>query len=191
MNTKTDLQLQTELKKAINEANIKDIAELPARYSWLTPIDPKADYYKQTRANIVADLKHNFPDTKFSIRKHSYSSIAIYWTNGAALSEVQEVIKMYKDHEINHIDDYSDYKPSNFSYVFGGISYVFVNRKISDEINGLTEKLMEVVTFAHKIDANGALFDIVRKTSFPAGAYNFGLDPINKTITYTSPTTKK
>jgi hypothetical protein len=191
MNTKTDLQLQTELKKAINEANIKDIEGLPARYSWLTPIDPKVDYYKQTRANIVADLRHHFPGTKFSIRKHSYSSIAIYWTNGAALSEVQKIIEVYKEHELNHIDDYSDYKPSNFNYVFGGISYVFANRKISDEINGLTEKLMEVVTFAHKIDANGALFDIVRKTSFPAGAYNFGLDLINKTITYNTPERKK
>jgi hypothetical protein len=191
MNTQTDLELQAEFKKAINEANIKDIEGLPARYSWLIPIDPKADYYKQTRANLAADLKHHFPGTKFSIRKHSYSSIAIYWTNGAALSEVQEVIKMYKDHETSYVDDYSDYKPSNFNHVFGCISYVFANRKISDEINGLTEKLMEVVTFAHKIDANGALFDIVRKTSFPAGAYNFGLDPINKTITYTSPTTKK
>jgi hypothetical protein len=191
MNTKTDLQLQTDLKNAIKEANIKEIEGLPARYSWLTPIDPKANYYKQTRANLAADLKRHFPDTKFSIRKHSYSSIDVYWTNGAALNEVLKVIEMYEDHEPDCTGDFSDYNPSNFNRVFGGIHFVFGERKISDEIRGLTEKLMEVVTFADKIDANGALFDIIRKTSFPAGAYNFGLDPIDKTITYNTPTTKK
>lgn len=170
-----------EKQKAKAEAERKERAELPSRFPWLTPIDRKLDTYKQLRANIVADLKHHFPDVKFSIKKQSYSSIYIYWTDGPTRQEVCKITGQYEDHVTDFTGDFRDYEPSIFNEVFGGINYVFEEREISESINELYKELMELMNFGSENDARSSLYDIVCKTSFPAGACNFGIDRSNIT----------
>lgn len=165
----------SEKEKAIEEANKKEISELPARFPWLTPIDHKADRYKQLRANIVADLKHNFPDVKFSIKKRTDSSIYVSWVDGPAREKVAKVTGMYEDHTTDYTGDFRDFDPSNFNRVFGGINYVFEERDYSFDYEKLTQELAEKVKYETR-EASGDLYAIFCKTDIAKDAFNFRIE---------------
>ncbi len=109
----------------------REIKILPSKYPHLKPIEGKINIYKQLRSNVVADLKHNFPDQKFVVRKRHYGSMVIEWTDGVTESDVRGVVMKFKDHESDLSGDFNDYAPSNFNRVFGGIEYVFTQRQSS------------------------------------------------------------
>jgi len=164
-----------EREKAIEEANKKDIAELPSRYPHLTPINQKEDRYKQFRANLVAELKHCFPGAKFSIKKRSYSSVDVCWTNGPALRDVKLVTSKFEDHVTDFTGDFRDYEPSNFNHVFGGIDYVFEEREYSFDYEKLTDELATRANIERR-DASGDLYAMFQKTSFPKEVSNLRID---------------
>lgn len=161
-------------KAAIAEADRKDIESLPARYPHLNPINPKEDRYKQLRANIVADLKHNFPNAKFSIKKRNYDCIVIRWVDGPALEKVKLLTSMYKDHVTDFTGDFRDYEPSNFNCVFGGVNYIFEERDYSFDLDKLASELAERANY-EKREAHRDLYAILKKTSIPANASNFSI----------------
>ncbi len=159
-------------------AKQKELQELPARFPHLKPINPQEDKYKQFRANLAAELKHRFPDTKFSIRKQHYGCIYISWVDGASLSEVKKVSSMFEDHETDETGDFRDYSPSNFNLVFGGINFIFEERDYSFDIEKLAEELSVKAQY-DKRDAREDVYKILCQTSFPKGAVNIRIERSN------------
>lgn len=159
-------------------AKQKELQELPARFPHLKPINPQEDQYKQFRANLASELKHRFPDTKFSIKKQHYGCIYISWVDGASLSEVKKVSSMFEDHETDETGDFRDYSPSNFNLVFGGINFIFEERDYSFDIEKLAEELSVKAQY-DKRDAREDVYQILCQTSFPKGAVNLRIEPSN------------
>lgn len=85
--------------------------------------------------NVRKDLARNFPGVKFSVRKSSYSDIAIEWTDGPSEKEVQEVAGKHKEiaQRDRWNDDLWDHKATYFTAVFGGVEYIWYRRGISQE----------------------------------------------------------
>lgn len=166
----------SEREAAIAEADRKEIQALPALYPHLKPYNPKEDSYKQLKANIVADLKANFPTVKFSIKKRSGDAIYISWTNGPTKRKVEEVTRKYTDHVTDFTGDFRDYEPSNFNRVFGGTNYIFEEREKTEEIEKLVAQLADMHKYQNKYDADSDLHSIFCKTSFPKDACNFRVE---------------
>jgi len=161
--------------ETIAAANHKEIEELPLNFPYLTPINKKEDGYKQIRANIVSELKHNFPETKFSIRKPHYGTIYVSWTDGASRREVGKVIGKFEDHVTDETGDFRDYEPSNFNRVFGGLNFIFLEREYSFDNNKLIEELAEKIKYSNQ-EASDDIYKIKDCKSFPQGATNFRVE---------------
>lgn len=117
-------QRHKELLKTLETEKL--INELPKLYPHLTP--NVGDDYRVTKRNLVAELKHRFPETKFSVRQSSYKVYDVYWGEGAAIDDVAKVRALFEDHETDFTGDFRDYKPSTFNRVFGGFKYIFLHR---------------------------------------------------------------
>ncbi|WLZ51947.1 hypothetical protein QPR65_22705 (plasmid) [Enterobacter hormaechei] len=83
--------------------------------------------------NIRAELKKTFPGVKFSVKKHSYDSVGITWTDGPTTAEVEAVTDKYEDGKFNSMEDIYEYNRSAFTDIFGGVKYVNTRREYSDE----------------------------------------------------------
>ena len=154
------------------DADRKEIESLPKQYPYLKQ-HPK--WYMELRANIVADLKHNFTDTKFSIRKRGYDCIYICWTDGATEEEVSKIQYRWEDHKTDYTGDYRDYSPSNFNIVFGGINYIFLEREMSPEIEKLRDDLKEMREWEER-DLYQAFRTMFYKTSIPKNVTNLRVE---------------
>src|SRR3990167_185078 len=110
------------------EKNQKEQAELPAQYQHLVPGKDR----KNTMNNIRTELKHNFPGIKFSVTNAHGSTVNIRWEDGPTTDEVSNYTSKFKDSHSDITGDFNDYDPSNFNRVFGGMSYVFVDRDMSN-----------------------------------------------------------
>lgn len=155
-----EIELRVLAKK---EADRKEQAELPAKYPHLKPY-PKN--YNELRANIMADLKHSFPNRKFSIKKWGHDAIYIRWEDGLKAKEVEDSKYKWIDHKTDFTGDYRDYCPSNFNRVFGGINYIFTERSKSSEVEKLIEDLKEMRDWVER-DLYQTFHEIFCKTSFP------------------------
>lgn len=164
-----------EREEAKRLADEKQLAELPGLYPHLTPIKKGSDNYMTLRSNILAELKHIFPDTKFSIKKQHYGCIYIYWTDGPTNETVKDVERKFTDHTTDYTGDYRDYDPSNFNKVFGGINYIFTERQMSEEVTGLSveiERDLEIPDY----EARNILRQIWWDIEIPKGAANLRLE---------------
>ncbi len=157
-------------------ANEKELAELPLKYPHLKVLENHD--YRSIRANIVAELKHRFPDTKFSIRKWGHDSVTIRWKDGASYSGVQEVENLFVDHETDFTGDFRDYAPSNFNRLFGGINYISLERDMDDEIKKLVGVLVEKYSDYNEYELETKLRRIWWGADIPRGAKNFRLTQI-------------
>jgi len=88
---------------------------------------------KLAAQNIRAELKAAFPGIRFSVRKESWGSIRISWTDGPTESSVNEIAKKYQGGSFNGMDDIYEYAVSPWATVFGGSKYVFTSRDHSAE----------------------------------------------------------
>lgn len=80
---------------------------------------------------IKAELKTAFPKVKFSVTS-DYNSCRIYWENGVTVAMVEEITSKYK---MGHFDGMTDsYEYSNRRDDVPQVSYIFLNRTISEEI---------------------------------------------------------
>ena len=93
----------------------------------------------ETAVMIRQVLKESFPGVKFSVRSSVYSggaSININYQDGPNVDAVKSAVSIF---EASYFDGSIDYKGLNFTAIDGqevrfGADYVFVDRKISDEM---------------------------------------------------------
>ena len=85
--------------------------------------------------HIRKELSIEFPEQKFSVRKHGYSSIYVYWNDGPTRDEVEQVIGKHQRSCVRDRwnDDIWDYKDTAFTSVFGGVDYLFFYRETAPE----------------------------------------------------------
>ena len=112
-------------------------------------------------------LKHTFPGIKFSVKKDNYSTYNVEWTNGPTKEQVCKITNKFEDSENSYCGDFRDYNPSNFNRVFGGFTYVFENRNISEDILTLAQQIPNRPDEYHFQE--NVLYKILSKTEIPAG----------------------
>ena len=88
----------------------------------------------QVTSNIRKELKAKFPGAKFSVRKGSYDSVRVKWTDGPTEEQVKEITAKYRDSYFDGMQDISFFCSSPFNEIYGGVGYVFVFRDYSDEM---------------------------------------------------------
>lgn len=93
----------------------------------------------ETAVMIRSVLKESFPGVKFSVRSSVYAggaSININYQDGPNVDAVKSAVSIF---EASYFDGSIDYKGLNFTAIDGqevrfGCDFVFVNRKVSDEV---------------------------------------------------------
>jgi hypothetical protein len=93
----------------------------------------------ETAVMIRQVLKESFPGVKFSVRSSVYSggaSINIKYQDGPNADAVKAAVSIF---EASYFDGMQDYKGQNYTAIDGqqiwfGADFVFVDRKISDEL---------------------------------------------------------
>jgi hypothetical protein len=80
---------------------------------------------------VKAELKKAFPSTKFRVTS-DYNCVNIYWTDGVAVSMVEEITSKYKCGRFDGMTD--SYEYTNRRTDVPQVDYVFLNREISEEI---------------------------------------------------------
>lgn len=118
-------KMRDERKKAAEENSRKNKDELLRKYDFLTP----GTDYKTASGNLRALLKKEFPGVKFSVRKSRGNAVYIAWTNGPKIEDVDRIASMFKDRHFNGMEDYEEITSSDFNELFGGLGYVFCDRK--------------------------------------------------------------
>ena len=84
--------------------------------------------------NIRRDLKKHFPKIKFSVRKRYYDDISVSWENGPTKDQVKDIIGKYKNKFLDDSLDFSNYSPSAWNKVFGGVGSMFLDREVGDNL---------------------------------------------------------
>jgi len=117
-----------------------------------------------TAKMIRKEVKHYFPNVKFSVRSHSYSggsSIDVSWTDGPTTKEVDAIVKRFEGASFDGMIDLKSYHNS-FVILEGstlpvevhyGTDYVFTNRDLSPEFKAELVKKFEEIT-GEKYDDN-------------------------------------
>ena len=112
--------------------------------------------------NIRAELKHNFPNVKFSVRYSHYSGGNDYyvtWTDGPTLPQVGKIIKKYAYGKFDGMTDSAWNEPTSFNSLFGGVKYANGSRKISNEGR---QKIKDDI-FPDLTEENSASYDFSSK----------------------------
>jgi len=159
------------------EADRIEIEALPAKFPHLKPILKGYDYTAH-KANLILELKKFFPLQKFSVRKRSYDSVTVCWTDGVTSDEVHTAIDKFVHSESDETGDFRDYSPSLFNDVFGGFKYIFQEREMSEEIEALKTVIEEKHTMPDIYESSRILRRVWSKVSFPKGATDFRIEDI-------------
>lgn len=133
------LKKEREQKRATAEAKAK--ADAREKYSYLK----EGARGCEVAANLRKELKKTFPGIKFSVRYSSFSGgddITVKYTDGPHLDIIKAIARKYQDHDSDCTGDYWDYTPSAFNKVFGGVSFVSVERNFSPETLAAAAKLV-------------------------------------------------
>lgn len=94
--------------------------------------------------NIRILLKRHFKGVKFSVRKRDYTCINVSWVDGPTKEAVGEVIDCFQEGSFDGMRDLYEYHSTSFNKMYGGVQYLFSERKFSDEfINETIEELRE------------------------------------------------
>lgn len=124
---------KAEIEKVNNEFN-SEVSRLKTSEEHADLIQSDEPYSEKLAAkNIRIELKKQFKGVKFSVRKTQYDSLYISWIDGPKKDDVKNICSKYKT---GRFDSYSDYHYSDsspFNKVFGGVSYLFLDRSLSDE----------------------------------------------------------
>lgn len=123
-------QEDAELKRQESE-RVSD--ELRKKYNGiLTVLDNRYDV-NEVKKNVVAYIKHHYPDLKFSVSKEC-GTFKVKWVNGPTEDEMRKTCSIFVDHEFNWYEDYNEYSPTEFTKLYGGIEYnVETKRTEKDE----------------------------------------------------------
>lgn len=85
-------------------------------------------------SNIRLLLKKYFSDVKFTVKKTSYNSVSVRWTDGPTCDKVEEITGKFKSGYFNSMEDVYEYNESPFNVVYGGINFISIDRVYSDEL---------------------------------------------------------
>lgn len=121
-----------QLKKERAEAERNAMKAARANYPYLKEGARGAE----VAANMRKELRQLWPAVKFSVRYKSFSGgdeIFIKYEDGPRVEDVKSVANKYQDHGADESGDYWDYMPSAFNRVFGGVSFVMVERNFKPE----------------------------------------------------------
>ncbi|WP_187484978.1 LPD29 domain-containing protein [Pantoea agglomerans] len=125
----------------------------------------------QVTSNIRKELNEKFPGVKFSVRKRSYDSVSVNWTDGPTEEEVKTVTDKYKDSYFDGMQDMSVSCASSFNRIYGGVGYVFTDRDYSD---GMKQKAVDLIAKKYGRSLEGEEITLAR---FNAGElYRVGRD---------------
>lgn len=106
------------------------------KYSYLVA---GAKTNREMTDNLRRALSHDFPGIKFSVRFEwsSYlKTVHVYYTDGPQENEVGKTAYLF-EYDTSKSEpqiDYYEYNPTRFNDIFGGFEFVFVVRKMSDEV---------------------------------------------------------
>jgi len=130
---------------------------------------------------IRKELKHYFPNTKFSVRGHKYSggsSINISWSDGPMQNEVDAITKRFQGASFDGMIDLKSYHNSFVildgaelpTEVHFGADFVFTDRKVSAEYKAeLVEKFEEIT--GKKYDDNET-YDLAETGLYAYGSWS-------------------
>lgn len=91
---------------------------------------------KLAGANLRKLLKAKWPAVKFTVRKSSYGTVYISWTDGPTVDQVEAIANQFKEGHFDGMDDCYKYEPNPFAEVFGGAKYLMTSRDHSAELIG-------------------------------------------------------
>jgi len=139
-----------------------------------------------TAKMIRKELKHYFPNTKFSVRGNKYSggsSINIYWVDGPTSSEVDVITDRFQGASFDGMTDCKNYHNS-FVILDGaelpievhfGADYVFTRRELSPEfkaeLSNIAQSILNMNT--HTL---GQVFDLGEYYRDLATDFDFSFD---------------
>ena len=93
---------------------------------------------RQKTDNVRKHLRHCFPGVKFSVRYSSGTwsdGIRISYADGPVSEAVEKVARLfaYDSSNCDPMTDYYEYNPTEFTRTFGGFTFIFIDRKTSEE----------------------------------------------------------
>lgn len=106
---------------------------IETEYSFLT-VATENDCQKTAANNLRTLLKHKFPTTRFSVKKHYYDSYVVEWNDGPTDSAVREITRLFKNQGFDGMTDSSYPINSPFIDRYGGIGSISTSREISQSI---------------------------------------------------------
>lgn len=107
--------------------------QMIARYADLKP------YPKSAAENLRRELRAVFPQITFSVRYKSFSGgdeITVSYEDGPKVEEVEAIANKYAydSSQCDAMTDYYDYRPTEFTRIFGGAKFVLIRRDMSDRV---------------------------------------------------------
>lgn len=94
--------------------------------------------------NIRIELKELFPKTKFSIKSSCFAggdNINVSWVDGPTVEEVNKIISKYEEGHYDGMNDIYEYNTDrSFNDEYGGVKYVFSNRRYTSKFIKLATK---------------------------------------------------
>lgn len=130
---------------------------------------------RQKTDNVRKHLRHCFPGVKFSVRYSSGTwsdDIRISYADGPVSEAVEKVARLfaYDSSNCDPMTDYYEYNPTEFTRTFGGFTFVFVDRKTSEETyKELREEVAkDLPTFPENKDVTKDEFFYIYLKSVPA-----------------------
>jgi len=111
----------------------------------LATLDQGEDRYsgKLAAKNIRHQLKAAFPGVRFSVRVRHYGSVAIGWTDGPTVAQVEQIASRYQGSTFDGMQDLRTTTKSPWCEVFGGADYINTARDYSEAM--LWEAIAAVV----------------------------------------------
>ena len=167
-------------KRAKEEAARKyaaEVAALRVKYNYIPC--PKTDgkwlTVGEKRRNVLAVLKHEFPNVKFKAHTRNGStsdSITVEYEDGPSYDKVMKVLNGFETTTYNAYEDIHEDCTQPAACVCGGFSYVFLERSTSEDVyKYIYDYIMKNVGGATDEYARGTAHKICTKTDFPNGGY--------------------
>ena len=133
---KKNLEEEKRIQSEKNKADLLD------KYPYLKRPEYLCDY-KSIMYNLRSVLKHEFPDTSFSVRRDSRDNAIIRWEDGPDEKDVLRVASLFEGKTFHAETDYEDFVYTDFISLFGSLGYIFTERTETETIEPETEIIQQ------------------------------------------------
>ena len=149
---KKNLEEEKRIQSEKNKADLLD------KYPYLKRPEYPCDY-KSIMYNLRSVLKHEFPDTSFSVRRDSRDNAIIRWEDGPDEKDVLRVTSLFEGKTFHAETDYEDFVYTDFISLFGSLGYIFTERTETETIEPETEIIQqETETIRQETEIKGNRF---------------------------------